>query len=217
MQFRDIKIPSIKEKITVREDGKEIIYKGKSVHFSLIKNKNHRNGYHQVSIEGKKIYVHRLVAEAFVANTQPVSKKMILHKDCNSKNNHYKNIEWGDRKRMIENRIKNGIQDFSSKSSSYRGSSKISHEEAIKIAKRLENGEFASDICREFNVSDMSIARIRKRYLKESASKRYPSEVKEIVLRLLEKHRPHELVEITGLKYNTLYRWEKEISKSLTI
>ena len=213
MQYRDIKIPSIKEKITVREDGKEIVYKGKSVHLSLIKNKHHRNGYHQVSIEGKRIYVHRLVAEAFVANTKPVSNKMILHKDCNSINNHYKNIEWGDRKKMIENRIKNGIQNFSSIRVTYPGSSKISHEEAVKIAQRLENGEFATNICREYNVSEMSIARIRKRYLKQSASKRYPSEVKETVLRLLEKHRPHELVEITGLNYNTLYRWEKEISK----
>ncbi len=211
MKYKEVKIPFIKEKIVVREDGKEIVYKEKKpVHQSLVKNEHHRNGYYMVSIEGKRMYVHRLVAEAFVINRKPVSFKMVLHKDCNSLNNHYKNLEWGDRKKLIENRINNGVQDYSSTSGTYRGASKISHNEALNIAKRLENGEFAINICKEYNVSEMTIARIRKRYLKKPASKRYPAEVKETVLRLLIKHKPHELVDITGLKYCTLYRWAKK-------
>lgn len=213
MEFRKVKIQAVKEKISVREDGGEIIYKGKTIHQSLIKNKNKQKGYYQVSIEGERIYVHRIVAEAFVSNTHPVSYKMILHKDSNSQNNHYKNLEWGNGKGIIANRIRNGIQSSPQKPETYRGSSRISYQEALKISKRLEKGEFAKDICKEYNVSEMSIARIRKRYLKQAASIRYPAKIKETVLCLLEKHRPHELVAVTGIKYHTLYRWNKELSK----
>jgi len=213
MRYKEVKIPSIKEKITVREDGKEIIYKGKSVHLILIKGKNHSKGFYMVSIESKRIYVHKLVAEAFVPNIRPLSNKMILHKDCDTINNHYKNIEWGNYEQMSNNRAQNGIFSLTALPENYRGNSKISHDEALKIAKRLEKGELASKICREYNVSDMSIARIRKRYLKQSASTKYPPEVKEVVLRLLETRQPHELVQATGLKYHTLYRWKKELSK----
>jgi len=208
LQYREVKILSINEKITVREDGNEILYKGKNVHLSLVKSKSHRYGFYQISIEGKRVYVHKIVAEAFVPNTQPVSYKMILHKDWNTINNHYKNLEWGNRKKFNENRIKNGNQTMSE---AFRGSSKITYQEAINISKRLESGELAKNICIEYNVSEMSISRIRKRYLKNTASKRFPSEIKETVLRLLLKHRAHELVAITGLKYHTLYRWNKEI------
>ena len=212
-EFKEVRIQGVKELIRISEDGHELYYKGKKVHQSLIKTKQHRHGYHQVSIEGNRIYVHRIVAEAFVPNTHPVSYKMILHKDCDTSNNHYSNLEWGDRKKLLENRTRNGLQNAPQMPETYRGSSKISHEEALKIAKRLENGEYAKDICLEYNVSEMSIARIRKRYLKQPASIRYPSGVKKTAMRLLEKHQPHELVEITGIKYHTLYRWKKELVK----
>lgn len=212
MEFKEIGIPSVKEKIQISEDGNQVVYKGKKVHLSLVKHKNHRNGFYQVSIEGKRLYVHHLVAEAFVPNTHPIAYKLVLHKDCNTINNHYKNLEWGDKKRMLDNRIKNNIQAGSVKDNTYRGSSKISHQEALKITERLKNGELAKDICTEYNVSEMSIARIRKRYIKQPASIRYSSTVKETAMRLLQKHKPHELVRVVGINYHTLYRWNKELS-----
>ncbi len=214
LKFKTAKIPSISMDILVREDGKEIVYNGKKVHLSLIKNKNHSKGYHQVCIEGVRVYVHRLVAEAFVHNPSPLSYKMILHKDCNTLNNEYTNIEWGNHKKLIKNRIKNGIQNAPGFDSTYRGGSKISHEEALKIVERLKKGEYAKNICKEYGVSEMSIARIRKRYIKEPASIRYPKEVKETAMRLMQNHKPHELVGVTGIKYHTLYRWYKELQNN---
>lgn len=38
------------------------------------------------------INMHRLVASLFIPN--PKNKKVVNHKDCNKKNNYYKNLEW---------------------------------------------------------------------------------------------------------------------------
>lgn len=42
--------------------------------------------------KSKKLYVHRLVALAFIPN--PAGLPQINHKDENKKNNHIKNLEW---------------------------------------------------------------------------------------------------------------------------
>lgn len=57
---------------------------------------NHRFGYFQVGLsvknKRKNIYVHRLVAKAFIPN--PYNKPDVNHKDGNKKNNHVNNLEW---------------------------------------------------------------------------------------------------------------------------
>lgn len=49
--------------------------------------------YKHIVFEGRKIDVHRLVAEAFIEN--PEGKKWVLHNDDNPKNNHIENLRWG--------------------------------------------------------------------------------------------------------------------------
>lgn len=60
----------------------------------LIKN---GNGYQVVYLYNKpgidtKCYVHRLVAQAFLSNSE--EKKLVNHKDCKRTNNHLSNLEW---------------------------------------------------------------------------------------------------------------------------
>jgi hypothetical protein len=50
------------------------------------------HGYFYVNIYGKKYYVHRLVAEAFIDN--PLDLPQINHKDENRSNNCADNLEW---------------------------------------------------------------------------------------------------------------------------
>ena len=49
-------------------------------------------GYLRVSIGGKLMFVHRLVAEKYVPN--PEGKEQVNHKDGNKLNNHADNLEW---------------------------------------------------------------------------------------------------------------------------
>jgi len=204
--YKQAKLKGVPEPIEVNEDGSIVKYKGRVLNqYSIVTSKN-SNGYKSVTIHGKSRYVHRIVAEAFIRNTKPISHKFVLHLDNDITNNHFSNLKWGSAKDLnAKNR-----QMFIDRGESYRGSSKISHEEALKIAKRLDNGEFAKDICKEYGVSEMSIARIRKRYCSaKNASPRYNNEIKATVFKLAQKYSAPEIATITGLKYHTVYRWLK--------
>jgi hypothetical protein len=51
-------------------------------------------GYLTADILGKKLRVHRLVAECYVFNDDPTNKTIVNHIDENKLNNHYSNLEW---------------------------------------------------------------------------------------------------------------------------
>lgn len=73
-------------------------------------------GYYIVCLskDGKVPYsvgIHRLVAEAFVENTDK-TKTEINHKDGNKLNNYYENLEWVTRKENNEHAIKSGLRKY---------------------------------------------------------------------------------------------------------
>ena len=57
------------------------------------------NGYHSVKLtfnnsKQRRFYVHRLVAEHFIDNPDPIHKTLVNHKDGNKLNNNVDNLEW---------------------------------------------------------------------------------------------------------------------------
>lgn len=216
-QLKEIKLKGVDGTVTVNQDGTDIIYKGKKLKSHLIKSKRHSKGYYACSINGKSFYIHRIIAEAWVSNPRPIYYKMVIHKNGNTLDNNYKNLLWGDAGTLYKTRVKLNIPGIGMNRSdkTYRGSSSISYEDALKIARRLDSGELAKDICKEYNVSEMSIARIRKRYCKQkAASPRYNKDIKQTVYKLSEKYPATKIAEITGIKYHTVYRWLKNKSTS---
>jgi len=206
--LKPIQIIGIKNPIMVSKDGR-IFYQEKEKHQTLVKGKNHRFGYYQVSVQNKRMYVHKLVAQAFVKNPKPVSNKMVFHKDNNTLNNDHSNLFWGNQKDANAKLKRLRLEETNDLN--YRGNSTISAEDAKKIGARLDNGEKAKVIAKEFNVSEMSIARIRKRYAtQKAASPRYDDEVKKTVLKLLESHKPIEVARSTGIRYETILKWRRQ-------
>lgn len=206
-KIKEVKLKGVKNLVAVNEDGTDIQYNNKTVNQHIIKTSKNSKGYKAVSIAGKSFYVHRIVAEAFVFNKRPIACKYVLHMDNDISNNHYTNLKWGTSKELYAKNSK--LREAGGEK--YRGSSTISYEDALKIAKRLDAGEYAKSICKEYGVSEMSIARIRKRYCKEkSASPRYGSDIKSTVFKLSQKYSAPQIAKITGLTYHTVYRWLKK-------
>ena len=206
-KFKEVKLKGVTGFVEVNDDGTIIRYLGKELSQHIIKTTKNSAGYKAVSIHGKSFYIHRIVAEAYIFNKHPIANKYVLYKDNDQANNHYTNLMWGTSKDLFaKNR-----RVFDDGGEKYRGSSTISYEEALKVAKRLDNGEYAKDICVEYGVSEMSIARIRKRYCKaKNASPRYNREIKATVYKLSQKYSAPDIAKMTGLTYHTVYRWLKQ-------
>lgn len=81
----------------------------------ILKNKLDRYGYHKVTLcNGEQIRkyttVHRLVAEAFIPNSNNLST--VNHKDGNKLNNTVSNLEWASNKENIDHAWKNGLKEL---------------------------------------------------------------------------------------------------------
>ncbi len=161
-------------------------------------------GTHKVqyaAYKTKTFYIPRLVATAFVAN--PKKYPLVLHRDQISAHNVYTNLVWGNSKGLKKLRekldLKNGHPDATDRKTQ------------LAIVKRLKNGEFAKNLAAEFNVSHATITRIRKKYMREKhGNKRYHTEVKELVVKLLsEDFNPKEISASTGICYETIWKWSK--------
>jgi len=82
-----------------------VSFKGQIKIGKFLKLAKDKYGYSQLTLyyKIKKSYkVHRLVAEAFVRNTDPEKFNQINHKDENKQNNHINNLEWCDTQYNVE-------------------------------------------------------------------------------------------------------------------
>ena len=66
-----------------------------------------KRGYLKVSLGNKNIFLHRLVALAFIPN--PLNKPQINHIDCNKENNCVTNLEWCTNEENHKHKCENGL------------------------------------------------------------------------------------------------------------
>lgn len=80
----------------LKEDDRYLIYPNGAVRrkdkASFLQWEITDTGYARVGIDGKKMYVHRLVASNFLDNSDDLPE--VNHKDENKLNNHFSNLEW---------------------------------------------------------------------------------------------------------------------------
>ena len=66
--------------------------KAKNRYKYLKNNSLDKYGYAKININGKTVYIHRLVAEAFIPN--PENKSQVNHINCKKDDNRVENLEW---------------------------------------------------------------------------------------------------------------------------
>jgi len=136
-------------------DGR--IYSEQSSRF-LSEIKGASGGYSQVRVsnggKAKTLYVHRLVAEAFLGEP---NGRQVNHKDGNKQNNSVENLEWctaqENRKHAQETGLAAKGEDFSS--------AKLTDKCVMEIKERLMRGETYRSIGDKFGVSATIIHRIK--------------------------------------------------------
>jgi len=136
--------------------------------FSLFTNKylkqsESKTGYLVVNIRinNKRVpaYIHRLVAEAFIANTD--NKPEVNHKDGNKHNNTVDNLEWVTNKENIEHSVRVGLLPRHGK----HPNSKLTDEQVMFICELLQEGKSTNKILNmcDFRVTRCQLLNIRSR------------------------------------------------------
>ena len=112
----------------------------------------HSDNYILVTLHGKQVPVHRLVAEAFIPNGE--NKPEVNHIDGNKMNNAVDNLEWVTRAENQKHAVDNGLQPKPTKT--YQG--KFTAEQREEIKRLWDSGTFSRrQLSKKFSVSHTCI------------------------------------------------------------
>lgn len=92
------------EMYTIYENGE--IHSG--IQDLVLRPRTNPNGYQIVTLDGKQLLVHRLVASHFLPN--PYNHPEVNHKDGDKSNNHVANLEWCSRDQNIQHALETGLR-----------------------------------------------------------------------------------------------------------
>jgi hypothetical protein len=123
-------------------------------------------GYAQVTINDKQVYVHKLVADAFLPRPDNDDFEIIF-KDGNKKNRYFKNLEYAYRNSNAKKlNIESNRTAAHIKSPFVRTeeNAKISGAELVNVWNKRKEGRTLVSIARDYNVTEKSIRRALKAY-----------------------------------------------------
>jgi len=109
-----------------------------------------------------KVMVHRLVAEVFVENNDPINKDMVIHIDGNKANNHAENLKWIDKEEWREYNRKRFRMEDNKEVPIKRGNTHLNMESARLIRKLASEGVQTTKLAKLFRITPMQVLRIRK-------------------------------------------------------
>ncbi|MBR7928238.1 HNH endonuclease [Aerococcaceae bacterium zg-ZUI334] len=143
----------------IREDGTVFQLQGRNRYIKKRAYDN-GNGYLMVNLysgnpddKHRAVYVHRLVALAFVDN--PHNKLIVNHKDGDKKNNHVSNLEWMTAQENMEHAKQLGL---------LKVRERLTNEQVAIIRYLFDKGiRNIQELADEFDRSRMTIQRIVER------------------------------------------------------
>lgn len=145
--------PIIKE-LEVNEDGTEVLYQSKSLEvFAYHKEGRDNYAYRRVNFMGKTHSVPKLVCECYHGMRTDMSFTT-QRKDFNPDNDHYTNLFWGKKGGRIR-----------TERTKRNKNSKIKDSDIPVIVKRIDKGESLVAIAASYGTSDVTIQRVKKRYI----------------------------------------------------
>ena len=150
-------IDELNEKWKIIPYGYEISNQGrvKNPRGKILGGSTHKDGYRFITIKGKQIPIHRIVAENFIPNIG--NKPFVNHKDGNKMNNSVDNLEWVTQQENIEHSYKNKLQP--SKIKTYKG--KFTDERRQQIKDEYNNTNISKrQLALKYNVSHTCICDI---------------------------------------------------------
>ena len=107
----------------------------------------------------KCLFVHKLVAQAFIPNTE--NKPNVNHIDGDKKNNNVNNLEWVTPKENTRHAINNGLFVLKEQGGVKNHMSNINRNDVLDIYNTYMMGCFSQrEVADAFNVSDTTVWRI---------------------------------------------------------
>ncbi len=192
--------PIIKE-LQVNEDGTVIIYKGVKQNILIYNGKNYLEK--RVNFMNKTHTVPKLVNETW--NGMRLCTTMVTRRlDMNYDNDHYTNLYWGNKGNHMSMR------------SARSQKSKIQISDVPDVIERIKKGSTLRKIAEIYNTSDMTISRIKKRYITDPKKR-----LREAVMIAKNKHQLQQVC-ATYLGFDSLaaaiqnigrYEFEKEVKQ----
>lgn len=141
-------------RVVNRKDGSSFVTSARILSHQILD-----KGYHLIHLcrnkKRKALYVHRVVAEAFLSN--PENLPEVNHDDGDKDNNRVVNLEWITHAGNQKHAAKNGLMA----SGERNGMSKLTARHVNMIRKRLSAGESQSSIGRRYGVSQSTVSGIK--------------------------------------------------------
>lgn len=124
---------------------------------AILKQSTNYKGYKVVSLlkdgKSKQKRVHRIVAKAFIGETDKKGANQINHKDGNKSNNHISNLEWCTPKENINHAIQTGLWNYE------KGENKLNEEKVKEIRRLHSEGMTYEKIAQQFNINKSTARR----------------------------------------------------------
>lgn len=117
---------------------------------------------------GKKVSVHRLVAQAFIYNEKPNVKIQVNHINGIKHDNRVENLEWVTNQENMNHRMLNGLNNPAK--GEKNNFSKLKNEQVIDI---YTSTKTYKELQEEYNISCQTIRKIKKQISWQHITKNY--------------------------------------------